>query len=286
MAKCVVCGEKGLFLRVNEKGMCKECQKKFEEQEKSREREQFEEKTNAAETEEKKEVIPDGSERDSDNSGCNATISTYRSEKAYFLDIVEDHYILAYQYEHVKIAMPVMGKVDLGDFLSFEQEPNNEYDNKAVKVTYGGYPIGYLYRGRMQDMVNDFMRKELPIEARVDSIDSDSITCGIAFYKDINSYNGVTATLTKTSKKDFFDIPRQDNLSCISEGDELSMEYDYETETYVVSDSCGSELGEISKSVSEKLYSQQDEYTYRVICVTNELDDNLKYKCKIKVLFM
>lgn len=36
----------------------------------------------------------------------------------------------------------------------FFQEPNNQYDNRAVAVCQSQGPIGYLYRGKNQDMAN------------------------------------------------------------------------------------------------------------------------------------
>ena len=40
-----------------------------------------------------------------------------------------------------------LGKIKEGTILSFEQEPNNSIDNKAVKVLYKGELIGYIKRG-------------------------------------------------------------------------------------------------------------------------------------------
>ena len=117
------------------------------------------------------------------------------------MEIVDGSYLLSYKYSNVKIAMPSLNSVSLGDFLSFEQEPTNTYDDKAVKIMCGLDKIGYVYRGKMQEMINDFLKKELPIEARIDSISEDSLSYSIAFYKDINSFDSVNAVLTKTTKK-------------------------------------------------------------------------------------
>ena len=46
--------------------------------------------------------------------------------------------------------------VPLGNVVCF-QDPGNKYDNKAVAVCQSCGPIGYLYRGKIQDMANDWM---------------------------------------------------------------------------------------------------------------------------------
>lgn len=211
-------------------------------------------------------------------------VSNHAQQKACFLDILENQYVLSYRYDFVKVAMPNVNGLKLGDFLSLEAEPDNQYDSHAVKILSGLDTVGYLFRGKLQNMANDFIRKDLPIEVSVDSITNDSFTCGLGFYKDMNSFNCVSATLTKTSKKDYLGASRQDNLSSTSEGDMLYLDYDYDSETYIVTDDFGNELGELSKSVSSKLYDEESNYKYIGICTENEIDDNLKYKCKIKIL--
>lgn len=212
--------------------------------------------------------------------------NNFAEQKACFLDILENEYILSYRYDFVKVSMPNVNGLKLGDFLSLESEPDNQYDPHAVKILSGLNTVGYLFRGKLQDMANDFIRKGLPIEVSVDSITNDSFTCGLGFYKDINSFDCVSATLTKTSKKDFLGTSRQDNLSSTSEGDILYLNYDCDSETYIVTDDFGNELGELSKSISNKLYDEESNYKYIGICTENEIDDNLKYKCKIKILKM
>ncbi|MGI6019788.1 MAG: hypothetical protein ACOX8M_13565 [Marvinbryantia sp.] len=265
MGKCIVCGKKGLFFKVNDSGRCANCEAIYQENERRR----------LEYAAEEKKVIQSKSQNENEYP---------RYEEAYFLDVVDDH-ILSYQYKQIKIAFPCREKVELGNFIDFEQEPDNDYDSNAVKILCSADTVGYICKGRLQDMINDFLMNDLPIEARVDSVSKDSFTIAIAFYKSIDSFKSVSATLTKTNKKDCFDNSRQDNLSSVSEGDMLTMEYDYETETYIVSDDCGNELGEISKSISDKLFVQSTDYDYKVICKENDVDDNLKYKCAISVLF-
>lgn len=276
MGKCTVCGKKGLFLKVNSFGRCQSCQIAFEKQETERkQKELMEAQKKAAE----KQALEE--EKSRKQAEYEAT-----HKKSYFLDILEDRYILCYQYDFVKIAMQNGKGLKLGEFLTLEAEPDNQYDPQAIKILSGLDKIGYLFRGRLQDMANDFIKKGWPVEASIDSITSDGFTCGLGFYKDIDAFDFISATLTKTSKKDFLGTSRQENLSSVSEGNMLSLEYDYDSETYIVSDDCGNELGELSKSISDKLYGEEDDYEYIGICIDNELDDILKYKCKVKILKM
>lgn len=276
MGKCIVCGKKGLFLKVNSSGRCNSCQSAFEEQEKERKQKELAEAQKKAA--EKQALEEEKARKQAEYESSH--------KKAYFLDILENQYILSYQYDFVKVAMPNIKGLKLGDFLSLEAEPDNQYDPHAVKILSGLDKIGYLFRGKLQDMANDFLKKGLPVEVSVDSIADDSFTCGLGFYKDMNTFDSISATLTKTSKKDFLGTSRQDNLLSVSEGTILSLEYDYDSETYLVSDDCGNELGELSKSISDKLYRDEMNYKYTGICTENELDDNMKYKCKVKVLKM
>lgn len=276
MGKCNVCGKKGLFLKINSFGRCQTCQTAFEKQEEDRkQKELMEEQRRISEKQAQEE------EQARKKAEYEAT-----HKKAYFLQVLDNQYILSYQYDFVRIAMPNKECLSLGDYLSLESEPDNQYDPQAVKISSGIDKIGYLFRGKLQDMSNDFIKKSWPIEAFVDSITDDEVTCGLGFYKDIDAFDSISASLTKTSKKDFLGNSRQDNLSSVSDGDTVCLEYNYDSETYVISDDFGNEIGELSKSVSEKLYNDESDYTYTGICIENELDDNLKYKCKIKILKM
>lgn len=58
MAKCSVCGKKGLFLRVNVAGRCKECEKEFQEEEVRKERERIILEKRCLESQEKDGLFP------------------------------------------------------------------------------------------------------------------------------------------------------------------------------------------------------------------------------------
>lgn len=85
---------------------------------------------------------------------------------------------LAYHYDDVKFYPPteMVSKVNQkllqpGTEIFLKQEPSNEYDRRAVALYVSGHQIGYLLRGRLQDMANTFISKGLPIKATLLSLD-------------------------------------------------------------------------------------------------------------------
>lgn len=98
----------------------------------------------------------------------------------------------AYFYENVKIFTPdeIAKKLRYdeslcGQLVTLEAEPSNAYDPKAVIVKWGYQKIGYLYKGKLQDMANDFIADGLPIWCATSSLDPDEriIYISIAFYR-------------------------------------------------------------------------------------------------------
>lgn len=63
-----------------------------------------------------------------------------------------------YEYNAVRLFRPE-GECDpvpdVGSDIDLETEPENPYDSGAVKAVYGGGLVGYLNRGKLQDMMRD-----------------------------------------------------------------------------------------------------------------------------------
>lgn len=88
----------------------------------------------------------------------------------------ENHY-LAYQYEDVKffpkaemIAKVKQKLLYSGAEIQLRQEPENEYDNRAVALYISGHQIGYMLRGTLQDMANDYIENGWPIKVTLSSL--------------------------------------------------------------------------------------------------------------------
>lgn len=52
---------------------------------------------------------------------------------------------------------PDISKLKERDRLQLVPEPQNDYDDKAIAVYHGTDKLGYIYRGKVQDIVNEFL---------------------------------------------------------------------------------------------------------------------------------
>lgn len=215
----------------------------------------------------------------------------------YKFDFIDGDRILKYEYYDIEIKGTQyqdfdISTLEINSSLFFEPELANEYDNKAIKVLHKDIFLGYVPKNNIQEMIRDYMDNTARhIDAFISEIDEDTNTIKMAlgFYKDLtdvelSKMNYIDASLTKTTKKDSFDNSRQDNLLGISEGDNVNIDYDYETETYLVTDSCGEELGEINSSKSQKLQDYEDD-DKEFHCIVKETDYNSagNITCKIRI---
>lgn len=199
-------------------------------------------------------------------------------------------YKIAYQYDE-GIALPNIENClvkGIGSELSFVAEPDNEYDKRAIKIIADDMFLGYVYKGRIQDMIHDFTKRQEPIYAKLASIDDDEskATMVIAFYIDpfrvAAKYENVSTKLIKTSKRIDEYTNRQDACSSLTRGEVLELEFDVETDTYIALNDIGEEVGEINKKISDSILEKEDEF--EVVCLVDEVDEDDNGKCNVKVL--
>lgn len=203
-----------------------------------------------------------------------ATSTARRLPKTY------DEYYLAYDYivsvAGVRYAAPNFDNIELAKPVDLEVEPDNEYDAEAIRVIQNGQFLGHVPKGTPKDMIFDFEKKGYPVASLLVLADVDNcdIQIQLAYYKPIkvliSGRKRISATLSKTSKKDPFDIPRYENLETSNIGELVELEYSYDSETYIVTNSYGSELGELSKSISSKLSDNDND----VIAILEELSED------------
>ena len=124
-----------------------------------------------------------------------ATIASMSNEdrtpytEAPFKEIVDGIYKLKYTYGDVKVAMANnRDKVRNRVPVKFIPEPDNAYDDKAVAVhigskTQGFTHIGYLHRGKLQDMYHDFSSRNGDIVGCVHDAYGENLTLFIGFYE-------------------------------------------------------------------------------------------------------
>ena len=156
----------------------------------------------------------------------------------------------------------------VGKEVELEYDEKREGNAKAIKVMCDEINIGYIPNNNLQDMIHDFRKRGEPIYAIISNIEFNEETeivnkvyIFIAFYrdvyKDIDKYGQIKTRLIKTSKKDLFDINRQDNIEVSNIGDEVRLEFDYDTNSYLVTCS-GDEIGETNKTITCKLQEAND----------------------------
>lgn len=70
--------------------------------------------------------------------------------------------------------------------LKIVPEPANEYDKNAVALLWQGRRLGYLLRGPLQDMTNDWLRRGWPVFASFERGTKDygnsEVYISLAFY--------------------------------------------------------------------------------------------------------
>lgn len=208
-----------------------------------------------------------------------------------FDDIINDS-ALVYKYEQNICVMDNdinASALALGKDIEFKQEPDNQYDNKAIAIYFNNIKVGYVYKGVVQDMINSWIKRGDYFRGYLNkiNIEEKKITYKIGFYKDLNNFEGKTVSMVKINKKDEYGSSRSDFLLGCDVGDLVTLEYDYDSETYVVFNDCYEEIGELSKSVSEK-FSEKKEEGYNLLGVISENyeDENEKIKATITVYFI
>ena len=200
---------------------------------------------------------------------------------------------IAYEFQDVDVAMvehanPDYTKFDKFDKIEFVPEPKNEHDKKAIKVMCGELFLGYIYKGKVQDMINNWQKKEEPIFSAIKVINpkENIISLYVAFYRDpfkgIERYESLKTKLAKTSKKVDEYTNRQDAYTFLEHGDKLDLEFDDESETYVATNYVGDEVGEINKNISAKIKERED--MDEPICLVEETTEDDNGKCGANVL--
>lgn len=181
-------------------------------------------------------------------------------------------------------------KFKLVDEVSFEHDPNNEYDKNTIIVKVNDEKIGLMYNGNCRDILLKCLKNnKYEVRAFVCKKDDDKkkISIRIGFYEPLNEEDTLVATLIKTGKKDILtDEKRQEQVEYLSQDERVYLEEDFNCDGLLVKSDTGYELGELSQSVSEKILDRTHnvENLYVKVLET-DLDDNLKTKVKLKTYF-
>lgn len=156
---------------------------------------------------------------------------------------------IAYKYDDVGIFAPkdvaVKRDVRYGDAVTFEYEPDNKYDANAVKAVVCGEFIGYINKGKLQEMIHDFKDSGLPIFSYVSSC--DPVKVFISFYRGAKAPGAANTYKLASNKSEEI----QDAIENCDEGDEVEYTYDDEKDKYIAA--CGGNIGYFPKSANEIL---------------------------------
>lgn len=72
----------------------------------------------------------------------------------------------------------------IGNQINFTKEPSNKFDSHAVAIYLNDKKVGYVYKGKNQDMINDWLSKGNPIVAYISRcLDDGTVFYEIGFYK-------------------------------------------------------------------------------------------------------
>lgn len=142
---------------------------------------------------------------------------------------------LAYSYDYVKVCIikgqePDITKLQIGMEVELKQEPNNQYDNKAVAILVNDEKIGYMYKGQLKDMANDFIsHMKSYVFGYITEIKNNEIYLNLGYYKKLypKYAHSTTFKLTGTGALEI-----QENLSYCSEDDEVEFNFDYDKDCY------------------------------------------------------
>lgn len=157
--------------------------------------------------------------------------------------------ILKYEYEENlcidKGAISAI-KGNGGKPVEFVKEPANQYDKNAVAVHLNGAKIGYVFKGTVQDMINDYLRRGWKVAGYINkfSEQAEKATYKVGFYRPLDSFDHQDFEIINYNKKADDVLSRRDNLVCLSAGDYVSAEEN--DGVFVVYNEAFEEVGELS----------------------------------------
>lgn len=155
------------------------------------------------------------------------------SEQLYEPDQTTDHGTLAYYYDDVEIYCTTVPsplcKVNV--ICELVPDPGNLHDKNAVKVvTIKKEMLGYLHKGKLQSMVNDYLKRGWDVRARVSAVDyvAKRVLIALAFYKPYSEDDAVASFKATVSEKSY------DEYFSADVGEVVEAEYDTEKNAYLL----------------------------------------------------
>lgn len=161
----------------------------------------------------------------------------------------------------------------IGESVCIEHEPENEFDSKAIVVkTHRGKKLGYLYRGRLQDMVLDFFERENDcVIAKVSytDIENNKVQIALSFYRELTSSDIVKKFKVSVSERKY------DEFFYNQVDDEISVTYDYDKCKYMLE-----EWG----TLPERLEEYAEDFNYMFVILDDEIKESGSHSIQIGII--
>lgn len=272
MAKCIRCGKFSLF-KSFPNGLCKDCILKIEKEEKEKKIKEIEDRKRR-ELEEQKRV---------------EAIEAEKKRMQELLELPKKLFgdMLAYDYEDVDLFVPdpcAFEKIEIGTRLNAYQDKNNQYDQHAVRLEWNRETIAYFYRGKLQDMANDYLEFGGLVHGIVTALNPEGkqIQAHIGYYKGkdqdeyrtlvIKNKGAKTYKLTGNSSE-----AKQCNIMISKVGEKCDLEYDPAKDKYIVL--CGDEIGYLPASATKFVEEYKEENCSVFISEIDTNDSGKYYAC-------
>ncbi len=145
------------------------------------------------------------------------------------------------------------------DILDVFKEPDNEYDKRAVVLKFHGNTIGYLYKGGLQKVVNNFLSKGDEVHAQIEEVNGDKIFLRLFCCKKISDLSDVESFSVKLTENQNEEMQEDISIWC-NVDDYVSIEWDSDKEKYLVSTYYGvGGIGYIPKPKSKYIEELEEE---------------------------
>lgn len=182
---------------------------------------------------------------------------------------------LKYFYKDVKIYAEKNLSVEckINDELVLKHEPDNEYDENAVAVlTSQRVKLGYLFKGKLQQMVLDFMKNDDDdVIAKIASYNpqNSEIIIALAFYKKIRNDEIVEKFRVSVSENKYY----ENYFS--TEGYEVDVSYDVDKGKYMIE--------EFAK-LPERFEDYVNDYDYMFVILDDKENDSGSHSIQIGIV--
>lgn len=259
MAKCRLCGDRStLFhrVRLNSKGYCEECADELRWRREQRKKREAEE---AAKLEELR--------------------------KPYVPADVTRGFCLAHTYSAVNFYSPddckkAAAAVPPREQLTMKYEPDNPYDRDAIAIYHKDVKIGYMYKGKLRDMLNDYAKADNLDFLAVSRFWVDKPMYDLFFYQKLPTFKRrmrkrpdfKECTLTGNKNEDM-----QESIDCCEAGEMVTVWPDFDKDRFEAT--ChGLDIGYFPKSLNDYL-EEHTELDARISSISE--DDHGKYTVSV-----